>query len=58
MDYFAANDNDEFVEYCVRWYGVKAELSPAAFAHGLEIDSGRGHCRLAAGVAAVANDKR
>lgn len=50
LDYFAANDSDEFVEYCIRLYGdeplwerlrsnslarVKAELSPAAFADGL-----------------------
>ena len=50
VDYFAADDSDEFAEYCVRLYGdeplweqfrsnslarVKAELSPAAFADGL-----------------------
>ena len=47
VDYFAANDGDEFAEYCIRLYGdeplwerfrsnslarVRAELSPAAFA--------------------------
>ena len=50
VDYFAANDSDEFAECCIRLYGdealwerfrsnslgrVEAELSPASFAKGL-----------------------